>query len=877
MVIQVPPAQRARIISALSRGRTQQPEDMRIANLLLAESPSLRRIAERGETAIPKDIAAISKISRPIGAGLVSVDGTRVAVKPEERAQFIEFQTRQGRTVQAGGRTFRPQQIITRPETRLQTEISRLTGRDLPQTFAEAQARAELETKLRQPTVIRPAERPSGLAGLGFDITGQRRQLEARARVREEGVKPLVTKTQLAALGLSSSVISQIQALLSPIETIKGTGRTLGETFKFITGQGETPFAQVGRTLRTSPEFATGFVAGEVLGLKGINLVFAKVPPKIAAELTKASPKFRAVEGGVIADISSTTQRNKFIRQGATIKELLGEDISLFKGDISGTTKIEVVGGISTFAEPLAEQVRLAGTKPTIAVSAQRDLFGVIRKRKIDISKPIPNEELLTTKTKSDLQLFRQGRLPQDRIENLGRRIVLETKGAGNLLETSFFADPKGRLRPSRLGLSNKEASLLDILSGDVTFKRSKPQALFFEDISIAKFPSALKGIELKLKKGIELSESDKAKLLRFQLTPTGEFKPIGFLTREPEIVLANGEVIRRVRTEAVTVINGRRVPIIRTEIIKDAKLSELFKKVSRRAGTEAEIRLLSKSTGIDFSSVLKEAKFISPTGLGISAISKISRVTRVRKRVIPPSISSKITRDSSGFRTSRPFSSPIKTSLSGTTPKRTLKKEGVLVSRLPGLVRPIIRGDKKRIITRTPPILRRGVPTIRRGVPTGRPPITRPPIVRPFLPSIIPRTPEKFLKKKLSPKFQQSPSFDIRVRRRGKFVTVNKRLPFNLALKQGAERIDRNLRATFRLKPNPKPPLKPEIARPKIPTSLFRRPKPTSKLFKKDTLTIIERANKRLSQKTETQAIALARAKKLKKIKFRKLKLRRR
>ena len=41
--------------------------------------------------------------------------------------------------------------------------------------------------------------------------------------------------------------------------------------------------------------------------------------------------------------------------------------------------------------------------------------------------------------------------------------------------------------RISRLALEEKEATLLDVLSGDVAIRRGKPQIVFFEEITIGK------------------------------------------------------------------------------------------------------------------------------------------------------------------------------------------------------------------------------------------------------------------------------------------------------------------------------------------------------------------------------------------------------
>ncbi|KKK72379.1 hypothetical protein LCGC14_2904460, partial [marine sediment metagenome] len=72
--------------------------------------------------------------------------------------------------------------------------------------------------------------------------------------------------------------------------------------------------------------------------------------------------------------------------------------------------------------------------------------------------------------------------------------------------------------RVTRLALEEKEATLLDVLSGDVAIRRGKPQIVFFEEITIGK--------EVKLTPGSEL-----------------------------EAILPAGNIIQKQKTAAVTII----------------------------------------------------------------------------------------------------------------------------------------------------------------------------------------------------------------------------------------------------------------------------------------------------------------------------------
>ena len=304
---------------------------------------------------------------------------------------------------------------------------------------------------------------------------------------------------------------------------------------------------EVGQLIKISPLEAIVKIGTEILLLKGTGKVF-KVVGKVGGKArAKLSPKFVGVKKNIIIVPSQV--------KGKTIK-------------------IEIGGTVKKLAEPLKKQVELAGKEVT-AVSAQADkLINLIKKTKI-VRKPIPGEKTLSKTTKKLLKKFDKGEISKRDLIKLDRRIRRETGRAGSLLERSFFADPRGRLRPSRLGITEKEASLSDILKGDVTFKTQKPQVLIFEKAIVEKFPKELKGIESKLKAGKPLTRAEANKFLQFQLKKSGKFKPVGAISKEPEITLAPGEIIKKGKTIAITIIQGKRVPIIRVEVVKATSLTK--------------------------------------------------------------------------------------------------------------------------------------------------------------------------------------------------------------------------------------------------------------------------------------------------------------
>jgi len=110
------------------------------------------------------------------------------------------------------------------------------------------------------------------------------------------------------------------------------------------------------------------------------------------------------------------------------------------------------------------------------------------------------------------------------------------------------------------------KASFSDFLSGKVKLF-DRPQIVVQERVKIADFPPSLETVKNKLLTGKTLTLKDKADLLAFQQEVTGEFKPIGFVGEEAEITLGKGEVLIKGGTQATTVIEGRRVPIISTTI----------------------------------------------------------------------------------------------------------------------------------------------------------------------------------------------------------------------------------------------------------------------------------------------------------------------
>ena len=334
-----------------------------------------------------------------------------------------------------------------------------------------------------------------------------------------------------------------------------------------------------GRTLRVSPTEAIAVVGTEILLFKGTGKALkltGKLSSEATTQLIKTTPKFAKVEKGKIIVKSEVPGKNIVIKV--------------------------VEKPVKKTGIPLKEQIKLDGRKITV-VSAQADRIVNLLKTKRVIRKPIPNEAQLKTATKNLLNKFDRGRITKKQLIQLDRRIRRETGREGSLLERSFFGSPGRKLRISRLGEKPRDATLLDILAGDVTFKTQKPQILIFEKSKVEKFPKALKNIEKKIRTGKSLTRNEANKLLQFQLKKSSKFKPIGALSKEPEVTLAPGEIIRKVKTIAFTEIRGRRIPIVRAEIIKPKpSTAKLLKKAREGKITPNEMRKLrsnlKKETG---------------------------------------------------------------------------------------------------------------------------------------------------------------------------------------------------------------------------------------------------------------------------------------
>ncbi len=514
----------------------------------------------------------VSKVTKPKPKPSYTFTVPSGAMTPTKTKTYTEYAAATGQTIAAPTRRGRGR-APTPPSPAVQGALG-ITPAPTPRTAVRevlAPRRAVAPTPTPSAVYAYEPRKPTDILEAGYrGATELGARIETKKARRKftwrdypyAVVAGLGTSVFGGGLAVKETVKKVPSAVRHPIVTTKKVPSLLGRTI--VSAPRVAKKAAI--TVKKRPLFAAGYAVGEVAQMKAIGVVTKGVSKVGVRAITRASPKYKPV-----------------VKVGAK---------KVIKG-----TGIEIAPPVSKLKIPLRKQVGLAGKEVDI-VSGARDLFGVVRKRKVKIAKP---------------------------------------KAPG--LERAFFGDPYKRLRVSRVGLGQKEAGISDILRGKITFKKAKPQAILFEKERIAKFPRGLKGVEKKLRLGKRLTAAEERRLTQWQLKPTKEFKAPGFISKEPEVTLAPGEIIKRKRVKAVTLIEGERVPIIEAKIAKPTvKTKKLLLKPKL---TLKETKLLRKrlvrETGFRPSRIVKPSKpYVSPYRLGVSGIAGVSRVYR-KKPVYKP------------------------------------------------------------------------------------------------------------------------------------------------------------------------------------------------------------------------------------------------
>jgi hypothetical protein len=469
----------------------------------------------------------------------------------------------------------------------------------------------EIDLRLR---TLRTAQEREGVPFRGITTGAQLKRSVQLAVGRALGYGFRGVRTAKDFLFFIPSAPKAIKNQLTKIiKDPKQTGLTFISFVKTIPKAVKQEAEGFGYMLKTSPSEAVIVVGKEILILKGTGKAFKIVGKVVEKGSARLSPKFIGK-----------------IKTGQKVKIETGE---------GSKVQLEIVGKIPT--ESLKKQIKLQG-KRIVATSSQQDaLLGLIKRSRV-VRKPIPDEGALSARAKALLKKFDEKKISGRELFELDR-LIKKQSGKG-ILERSFFADPRGRVRPSRLGIvKDEEAGLLDLLSGDVRFTQNRPQILVFQNVKVEKLPRSLSSIKRKLRQGKALTTREANQLLLYQQKLTGKFKPVGFVTREAEVTLAPGELIRRKKKIGVALIKGRKVPIVSVKVIKPTKTTKALM-AKARAGkiTKKEFsslkRRLKKETGFKLPKSYSAARKYFPVRRKITALSSraISRKKiRPRSRVV--------------------------------------------------------------------------------------------------------------------------------------------------------------------------------------------------------------------------------------------------
>ncbi len=658
---------------------------------------------------------------------------------------------------------------------------------------------AQLETQRPTQGPVPTGITPGIVAeGLPKEVRGPtiRERLEIKRQISRQFPEP--TPRELALLVESSrpKPILDVQ----PVERPRGFISRLEETQaieeqRVLTGRA-TPIerAKAGIAAAALPIISFPrdiFTLGKSLITEPITTV-KRIPGGVSGAVTRFGRKLETAPEQAFGQVIGEVVLLKGISKGAKVT---GEIVSVGRTRISpkfklfSETGLEEAGSVKSISIPLKKQVKLAGMEID-AVSAARDFFKPFEKEKV-IGKPKP------TPTAPEL-------------------------------ERALFADPFGRVRISRLGLEpTKEAGILDILGGDITFRRTRPQILSFERTKVEAFPEALKDIEKSLKAGKPLTVSQRVRLEKFQLEPTGKFKPIGFVSKEPEVVLAPGEIVL-IEEKLPTIIKGKRVELFKVKIeTATGKTKELLKEFSEGKLSKAEIKelrkRLKKEGAFDITSDLAPSRpFVSPSGI----FTDISR-----------------------FISPKPPSKPISPtpSLSPTLKAILGVSQGISLGvSKPPIIKSVISiapSKKPSAFPSVPPSLLPNKPSVVQISPPSPPsPIPKRPIVTIVPPP--PSTPTGLAQ--AVKKIKEMPEFEVFVKKFGKDVSIGKEETKKEAVGLLKKRLQKTLRASgFIVRGGKKiDPFKRNVFDIGFTSNGFRR-------GKKDPFRVVEKKEKRIKRGT--------------------------
>lgn len=387
------------------------------------------------------------------------------------------------------------------------------------------------ETRRRQQTV--PTIPREGLRQADLNVAGQstmRRQqnipqitrskstvttTKSPDRLRSVEQKLKKRSAKVSNEGLSRYYRQILGTGVGVVSSVRGTGEFLKTAYQkpvqtavtsgrglYKVVSGQRSFPKVGRALRQRPGYSTGFFGGEIATDYAFGAGFKKAFTTGETGASFIRGGYRRTKSGIV--------------------------------DIDDTRSLRIADEKFDVKEPIGMQARRAG-REVQPVSAQRGLFDVDNPQNVVLDKPKP------TPTSPEL-------------------------------ERAFFADPESRFRTSRAGLrSEKRGGFFDRAVESVTEpitlrQEPKPQAIYFDEQRLQNFPESMSDVERSLRRGGDLTPDQARRLEQFQLRQTGEFSPVGFVSRESEITAAPGDVLVPERT-GFTRVRGRPVGLYKTTL----------------------------------------------------------------------------------------------------------------------------------------------------------------------------------------------------------------------------------------------------------------------------------------------------------------------
>ena len=432
---------------------------------------------------------------------------------------------------------------------------------------------------------------------------------------------------------------------------------------------------------------------------------------------------FRVIEkktGKVIADVDPL----KFVEEGLATR---------FK-----TTKVAGIEFIDPQARLIAKARQLARGK-TKGGKVAKDITALTG-GKVRLDTPLTRGAFEFTPTEKSVLLGKRGPVTtsaRDFFKILqGDEIIIGKEG---LFATPF--DPKtleAQTRITRLGLEQRRASLIDILTGDFTFKRQKPQIIVFP--------------EQKIGKG-------------FKITPG----------KELQVLAAGGTIVRKQGKLGTTIVSKKVIPIFEADIGRASKGLERLTKQARTgkistAGKRELKRLLVKETGFDVSRAVVTKPLVGITDILTDVFGGVTRAVRVTRKVSPTKRVSRLFRGPLSLRVSLPPSARVSFPPSR-QPSLKLSFPPSVIPSFPPSARVSVPPFAQPSVP--PSTLLSGIVSFPPSVPPSFPP-SIPPIVPPITPPPSPPPTVILPPLRLEPE-ERRKGYNVFVKSKGKFKRVNK------------------------------------------------------------------------------------------------------